>query len=347
MEKGEGRMVKKEYTFEEICRDIVNKQFAPVYLLMGEEAYFIDKIEELLIKNVLNDTERDFNQIIFYGNDSDPQTIINFARRFPMMSKHQLVIVKEAQNLQKIEMLSHYVKMPLPSTVFVICFKYKKLEGSKSLLTEAKKNGIVYESKRIYDDKLPGFIVSFMKQHGMDIDGKNAQIVADYLGNNLSRLEKETEKLSIIFSNRAVKRITPEIIETYIGISKEFNSFEFINAIASKDILRANRIAGYFDKNPKANGGQPVLPQVFNFFVNLMICFYAKDKSERGIMQTLQLKWNFQSKDYMLGLRNYTAMKVFNVIHEIRIADAKSKGFGTSSMTAGDIYKEMLFKIFH
>ena len=341
-------MVKKEYTFEDICRSIVNKQFTPVYLLMGEESYFIDKIEELLTNHVLNDTERDFNQMIFYGNDSDPQTIINFARRFPMMSKRQLVIVKEAQNLPKIEMLSYYVKAPLPSTVLVICYKYKKLEGSKHLLIEAKKNGIVFESKKIYDDKLPGFIVSFMKQRGMDIDGKNAQIVADYLGNNLSRLEKEAEKLSVIFGNRDVKRITLEIIEAYIGISKEFNSFEFINAIASKDVLRANRIADYFDKNPKANGVQPILPSIFNYFANLMICFYSKDKSERGIMQTLQLKWNFQSKDYMLGLRNYTAMKVFNAIHELRLADAKSKGFGTtSSITAGEIYKEMLYKILH
>ena len=341
-------MIKKEYTYEEISRDIVNKQFAPVYVLMGEEPYFIDKIEELLVKNVLNDDERDFNQMIFYGNDSDPMTIISCARRYPVMSNRQLVIVKEAQSLSKIEMLSHYVKTPAPSTVFVICYKNKKLESNKGLLSEAKKNGIVFESKKIYDDKLPGFIVLFMKQHGMGIDGRNAQIIADYLGNNLSRLEKEVEKLGVIFANKAVKQITPDIIEAYIGISKEFNSYEWINSIASKDVLRANRIADYFDKNPKSNGGQPILPSVFNYFVNLMICFYSKDKSERGVMQTLQLKWNFQAKDYMYGLRNYSAMKVFNAIHEIRIADAKTKGFGvTSTQTTGDIYKEMLYKIMH
>ena len=341
-------MVKREYTFEEICRDIVKKQFAPVYVLMGEEPYFIDKIEELLVKNVLSDSERDFNQMIFYGSDSDPLTIINCARRFPVMSERQLVMVKEAQNLSKIEMLSHYIKMPVPSTIFVICYKYKKLEGNKGLLSEAKKTGIVYESRKIYDDKLPGYIVSFVRQHGMDIDGKNAQIVADYLGNNLSRLEKEVEKLGVIFENKAVKQITSDIIEAYIGISKEFNTYEFINSIASKDMLRANRIADYFDKNPKANGGQPILPSVFNYFVNLMICYYSKDKSERGVMQTLQLKWNFQVKDYMIGLRNYTPMKVFNAIHEIRMAEAKSKGFGAiSTLTVGDIYKEMLYKVMH
>ena len=341
-------MAKKEYTFEEICRDIVNKNFASVYVLMGEEPYFIDKIEELLVKNVLNDTERDFNQMIFYGSDSDVMNIINTARRFPMMSERQLVIVKEAQSLGKIEMLSHYLKTPVSSTVFVLCHKYKKLDGRKSLLMEAKKTGIVFESKKIYDNKMPGFIISFMKQRSMDIDGKSAQMLTDYLGNDLSRLEKEAEKLLVILGNSPSKRITPDIIEENIGISKDFNNFEFVNAIASKDVLRANRIADYFDKNQKLNPIQMVLPTVFNYFVNLMICFYSKDKSERGVMQTLNLQWPFQAADYMFGLRNYKAMKVFDAIHEVRMADAKSKGFrATSSTTVGDIYKEMLYKIMH
>ena len=341
-------MAKKEYTFEDICRDIDNKNFAPVYILMGEEPYFIDKIEELLVKNVLNETERDFNQMIFYGSDSDVVNIINTARRFPMMSERQLVIVKEAQNLSKIDMLSHYVKTPASSTVLVICHKYKKLDGRKSLLMEAKKVGVVYESKKIFDNKMPGFIISYMKQQLMDIDGKSAQMLTDYLGNDLSRLEKEAEKLSVILGNSVTKRITPEIIEKNIGISKDFNNFEFVNAIASKDILRVNRIADYFDKNQKLNPVQMVLPAVFNYFVNLMICFYSKDRSERGVMQTLNLQWPFQTADYMLGLRNYNAMKVFDAIREIRTADAKSKGFGaTSSSNAGDIYKELLYKIIH
>ena len=339
---------KKENTYEEICNNIINKRFAPVYVLMGEEPYFIDKIEDLLIKYVLDDAERDFNQTIFYGIDSDPLTVMNTARRFPMMSQRRLVIIKEAQHLSKIDMLSHYVKAPVPSTVFAICHKYKKIDGKTSLVNEAKKTGIVFESKKIYDNKMPEFIVSFMRQHSIDIDGKNAQIIANYIGNDLNRLEKEVEKLEIVFGNQAVKRVTPEIIETNIGISKDYNSFEFVNAIASKDVLRANRIADYFDKNPKANGGQPVLPVVFNYFVNLMICFYSKDHSENGIMQTLHLQWTFQATDYLLGIRHYTAKKVFDAIHEIRLAEAKTKGFGaTSTLTDGDIYKEMLYKIMH
>jgi DNA polymerase-3 subunit delta len=341
-------MAVKEYTFEEICRDITAGKFAPVYVLMGEEPYFIDYIENLLVQNVLNETERDFNQMIFYGSDSNALDIMNTARRFPMMAERQLVIIKEAQELNKLDFLSHYAKAPVPSTVLVICHKYKKIDGRKSILMEAKKNGIVFESKKIYDNKMAGFIISFMKQHhSMDVDGKSAQMLADYLGNDIGRLAKEIEKLKIVLGENSSKRITPELIETNIGISKDYNSYELVNAIASKEILRANRIADYFDKNRKTNPIQTVLPTIFNYFVNLMICIYSKDKSERGIMQALNLQWPFQAKDYLLGLRSYKAMKVFDIIHEIRIADAKSKGFENNSATSGDIYKELLYKIMH
>jgi DNA polymerase-3 subunit delta len=340
-------MAVKEYTFEEICCDITAGKFVPVYVLMGEEPYFIDYIENLLVQHVLDETERNFNQMIFYGADSNALDIINAARRFPMMAKRQLIVIKEAQNLNKLELLSHYIKVPMPSTVLVICHKYKKIDGRKSILTEAKKNGIVFESKKIYDNKIVGFIVSFMKQRSVDIDGKSAQMLADYLGNDIGRLAKEAEKLKIILGDSTSKQITSELIETNIGISKDYNSYELVSAIAAKDILRANRIADYFDKNQKVNPIQIVLPALFNYFVNLMICFYSKDKSERGILQSLNLQWPFQAKDYLLGLRNYKAMNVFDIIHEIRIADAKSKGFENSLATSGDIYKELLYKIMH
>lgn len=339
-------MAKIEHTYEEICRNIADGKFAPVYILMGEEPYFIDRIEELLVNNVVKENERDFNQIIFYGTDSNVEEIINAARRFPVMAERQLIVVKEAQDLSNIERLSHYVKKAMPTTVFVVCYKYKKIDGRKSFLTESKKAGVVFESKKIYDNKMPGFIISFMKQRAIDIDGKSAQMMADYIGNNLNRLSKETEKLQVILKDTNPKRITPDLIETNIGINKDYNSFELVNAIAVKDVLRANRIAIYFDKNMKANPIQMVLPVMFNFFVNLMICFYAKDKTERGVMQALKLQWPFQAKDYMSGLRNYTAMKTFDIIHEIRQTDAKSKGFENNS-TPGELYKELLYKIMH
>jgi DNA polymerase-3 subunit delta len=312
---------------------------------MGEESYFIDKIEDLLVRNVLSDTERDFNQMIFYGSDSKAENIINAARRFPMMSKYQLVVVKEAQSLYNIDLLSLYIKKPLASTVLVICHKYKKIDGRKSIIAEAKKVGLVFESKKIYDNKMPEFIVKFVRQRTMDIDGKGAQMLADYLGNDISRLDKEIEKLKIVLSSGS-RLITPDIIEKNIGISKDYNGFELINAISMKDVLKANRIADYFDKNDKANPIMQVLPMIFNYFVNLMICHYSKDKSEKGVMKTLNLQWGFQAASYMAGLKNYNAMKVFNVIHEIRISGAKSKGFKNNAPT-GDIYKELLYRILH
>ncbi|MDR3245938.1 MAG: DNA polymerase III subunit delta [Prevotellaceae bacterium] len=340
-------MAAKELTYDEICRDIIEKKFSPVYFLMGEEPYFIDKIEELLINNVLTEDERIFNQMIYYGQDTKVENIMASARRFPMMSKYQLVVIKEAQELNKIDLLSFYMKKPVPSTILVICHKYKKLDGRKSVLAETKKIGVVFESKKKYDSQMPAFIVSFVKKEGLDIDAKSAQMLSDYLGNDISRLAQEVEKLKIVLNETGTTKITPEIIEKNIGISKDYNSYELVNAIANKDILRANRIADYFDKNQKANPIQKVLSTLFDYFTNLMICLYSSDKTERGVMKALNLQWSFHAADYLAGLRNYAHMKVFNTIHEIRLADAASKGFENNSIPEGDIYKELLYKIMH
>jgi len=355
-------MAKKENTYEEIIRDINDGKFAPVYVLMGEEPYFIDKIEGLILQKALADSERDFNQTIFYGEDSKPENIINAARRYPLNAKRQVVVVREAQELDKIETLSHYMKAPMPDTVLVLCYKYGKIEdsGKKSLLSESKRIGIVYESKKIYDNKMPDFIQSYMQGRAIDIDKKSVDMLSDYLGTDISRLEQETDKLMIVMQDKQVKRITPDIIEKNIGISKDYNSFELINAIAAKDVLRANRIAVYFDKNhSKNNAIQKVLSVLFNYFVDLMICIYSKDKTAAALMQQLGIKWNpkfrspqgqwdFQYKYYQTGLRNYSGMQVYNALHEIRLADARSKGVENNNSTDdGDIYKELLYKIMH
>ena len=325
-------MAKKENTFEEICRDIVAKKFQPVYILMGEEPFFMDRITDLLIENVLGESERDFNQMVMYGADTDAAMIINAARRFPMMSEYQLVVVREAQLVRDIELLTNYVKNPLNSTVLVVNYKYKNLDRRKSLAAATEKTGVLFESKKIPDYKMPAFIVSFMQQHSIGIDPKAAQMLSDFLGNDLSRLSKELDKLALILPEKASKRVTPELIEQNIGISKEYNNFELIKAIAVKDILKANRIVQYFEKNPKSNPIQMTLPVIFNYFSNLLICYYTKDRSEAGLMTALGLRGTFQVKDYMTGLRNYPAMKVFNLISDIRTTDARSKGVDNSSV---------------
>lgn len=340
-------MAKKENTFEEICRQIVAKKFAPLYILMGEEPFFMDQITELLLRHVLEDSERDFNQIILYGADTNAATVLNAARRFPMMSKYQLVVVKEAQQIRDIELLAHYAKNPLASTVLVINYKYKTLDRRKALAAATEKTGILFDSKKIPDYKMPAFITSFMQQRGIGVDVKAAQMLSDFLGNDLNRLNKELDKLALILPENAPKRVTPELVEQNIGISKEYNNFELIKALAAKDILKANRIILYFEKNPKNNPIQVTLPVLFNYFSNLLICYYSKDRTEAGIVAALGLRSTFQAKDYLMGLRNYSAMKVFNLINEIRNTDARSKGVENSSATDADLLKELLYKILH
>lgn len=340
-------MAKKEFTYESICKDIADRKYAPVYVLMGEEPFFIDQITDLLVDNVLTEEERDFNQSIFYGADADAVSVINAARRFPMMAEHQLIVVKEAQLMRDIELLTAYVKHPLASTVLVINYKYKSLDRRKTLAAAVEKNGILFESKKIPDYKMPGFITGLLQQRSLSIDVKAAQMLSDFLGNDLNRLSKELDKLAIIMAETGSKRVTPELIERNIGISKEYNNFELIKALSAKDVLKANRIAQYFEKNPKNNPLQMTLAVLFNYFSNLLIAYYSKDKSESGLMAAMGLRSAFQLKDYQMGMKHYSAMKVFLSIGEIRKTDASSKGVDNASASDADLLKELLYKIMH
>lgn len=340
-------MAKKDSAFEEICKEITSRKFYPVYVLMGEEPYFIDKITDLLLEKVLDESERDFNQVILYGADTDAVSIINAARRYPMMSDYQLVIVREAQLVRDIELLSSYVRKPLMSTILVLNYKYKTLDRRRSLASLVEKVGVLFDSKKIQNYRMPGFITSLMQQRNVAIDPKAAQMLSDFLGNDLNRLNKELDKLGIIMAEKGLKRVTPEIIETNIGVSKEYNNFELIRAIAVKDVLKANRIAQYFEKNPKNNPIQMTLPVLFNYFSNLLICYYTKDRSESGLMSALGLKASFQVKDYMVGMRHYSAMKVFKLISEIRMTDAKTKGVENVSANDAALLRELLYRILH
>jgi DNA polymerase-3 subunit delta len=315
---------------------------------MGEEPYFIDRITDLLLNTVLKEDELDFNRIILYGADSEVTDVLNAARRFPMMADYQLVVVREAQSIDKLDLLTNYFKNPLNSTILVINYKYKTIDRRKTLALAIEKNGILFESKKIPDYRMADYIAQTMRQRSIETDRKAAQMLADFLGNDLDVLNKELDKLLILLADKPVKRITPELIERNVGISKDYNNFELQNAIANKQILKANRIAQYFERNPKNHPIQTTLPVLFNYFSNLLICHYSSDKTETGIMKTLGLRYPIQAKDFQTGLRTFNARKVFTIIHEIRLADARSKGVDvTSSMTDGDILKELLYKILH
>ena len=336
----------KETTYEEIARELKNRIYKPVYYLMGEESYYIDRISEYIAQTVLNENEKEFNQTIVYGADTDIATVINAAKRYPMMSKYQVVIVKEAQNIKNIEELVYYLQKPLDSTILVLCHKHGTLDRRKKLAAEIEKVGVLFESKKIKDAQLPGFISSYLKRRSVEIEPKASEMMAEFVGADLSRMAGELEKL-IITLPREQKRITPEQIERNIGISKDYNNFELRNALVAKDVFKANQIIKYFGENPKTNPLQMTLSVLFNFFSNLMLAYYAPDKSEQGIANQLGLKSPWQSKDYMAAMRKYSGVKVMQIIGEIRYCDAKSKGVGNPSLEDGDLLRELVYKILH
>ena len=333
-------------TFEQIITDIKSRNFKSVYLLMGDEPYYIDELTSLLIDTVLPEEERDFNQTILYGMETDVKSVITLARSFPMMSDYQLVVIKEAQNLSKIEELEVYAKNPLHTTILILNYKNGTLDKRKKLYAEIEKNGAVFESKKIPEYKIPGFISSYVQTKGLGIDQKSAQMLSDYLGNDLSKLTNEIAKLLIAIPPDQ-KRITAELIEENIGISKDFNNFELLKAIVEKDIFKINQIADYFDKNPKNNPLVMTMSVLFNFFSNLMVCYWAKNKTEQGIAGELGFRNPYQAKDYVQALKNYNAFKSMEIISLLRTYDAKSKGVGNVSASDGELLKELLYKITH
>ena len=339
-------MAKQEITCDDILKELRAKQYRPVYYLMGEEPYYIDLIADYITDNILTETEKEFNLTVVYGADVDIATVINAAKRYPMMSEHQVVVVKEAQNIRNMEELSYYLQKPLLSTILVICHKHRVLDRRKKLAAEIEKTGVLFESKKVKDAQLPAFITSYMKRKGVDMEPKATAMLADFVGADLSRLTGELEKL-IITLPKGHTRITPEQIEKNIGISKDYNNFELRSAIVEKDVLKANKIIKYFEENPKTNPIQMSLSLLFGFFSNLMLAYYAPEKSEQGIANMLGLRTPWQAKDYLAAMRRYNGVKTMQIIGEIRYADAKSKGVGNPSLSDGDILRELVFKILH
>lgn len=336
----------KEVTYEEIVRNLKNEVYSPIYFLMGEEDYYIDRISDYLVNHALTETEKEFNLTVLYGADTDIATVINAAKRYPMMSKYQVVVVKEAQHLRNIEELTYYLQKPLASTILVFCYKHGALDRRKKITAEIEKAGVLFESKKLKEAQLPGFISSYLKRKQVEIEPKASEMMAEFVGADLNRMAGELEKL-IITLPAGQKRITPELIERNIGISKDYNNFELRNALIAKNVLKANQIVKYFEENPKNNPLQVTLAVLFNFFANLMLAYYAPEKTDQGIAAQLGLRSPWQSKDYMIAMQKYSGVKVMQIIGAIRECDAKSKGIGNPSTPDGELLRSLVYMILH
>jgi DNA polymerase-3 subunit delta len=338
----------KNVSFDSIMSDLKARKFLPVYYLMGDESYYIDQISDYIAEHVLPPEERDFNQTILFGSDVTAAQIADAARRYPMMSEHQVVIVKEAQNIKNTEALEKYFKAPQTSTVLVLCHKNGTIDGRKREYVKAIQGaGVLFESKKLRDRDLPPFIENYLKRKNVSIDTKSTQIIADSIGADLSRLTSELDKVILSLPEQD-RRVTPQVVEEQIGVSKDFNSFELRDAIVNRNVFKANQIVKYFDDNPKAGSIYSFLPMLFNFFQNLMIAYYApNNKSQEGVAEWLELRNPWAAKDYMTGMRNYSGMKVMQIIGKIREIDAKSKGLDNPNTSSGELMKELIFYILH
>lgn len=337
----------KNVTYDSIVRDLRARKFAPVYYLMGDEPYYIDKITDYIADNVLPAEERDFNQTVLFGSDVSAAQIVDVARSYPMMSDLKVVIVKEAQNLRNTEALEFYMQKPQKSTILVMCHKNGAIDRRKKLAALVENVGVLFESKKLRERELPTFIEKYLKGKGASIDPKSQQIIADSVGADLNRLVGELDKLLIALPEED-RRVTPLIVEQQIGVSKDFNAFELRDAVVNKNVFKANQIVKYFDENPKAGNIYSFLPMLFNYFQNLLIAYYCPQKGNPEVLaKWLELRSQWAAKDYMTGMRNFKGVKVLQIISKIREIDAKSKGLDNPNTPQGELMKELIFFILH
>jgi len=335
---------------EDVLRDLKSGKYAPIYFLQGEEPFYIDQILGYIEKNAIDDSMKGFNQVVLYGKDVDMGTVISNARRFPMMGDRQVVIVKEAQEIKDltkadaVKLMEAYLQNPLPSTILVFGHKYKKVDGRSSLGKSFDKHGILVTSEKMYENKLPAWILDYVKEKGFTIHDKAVQMLADNIGNNLERLANEIDKVLINFKEKG--QIDPATIQKYVGISKDYNVFELQKALAVRDILKVNQIVHYFEANPKSNPIIPIIASLFGYFTKLMLIHHSKDKSEAHLASAIGVH-PFVLKEYLQASRNYSLPKVIDNIHYIRQADMQSKGIDSGAMSEGEILKELTFKIMH
>jgi len=354
-------------TYEQILNELKNKIYRPVYFLMGDEPYFIDIISDYILENVLTADEKEFNQAVLYGKDVDAGAIVDYAKRFPMMSNYQVVVVKEAQEIRNFlpgtsdrdededtpaikntdtrkSPLELYLEKPVPTTILVICYKYRKLDKRRAIYKLLDKNGAVFESAKLYDNQVPAWITAYLKKQGYTLTPVAAQLLNDYLGVDLSRIVNELGKL--VINIPVGTQITEVHIEQNIGISKDYNTLELQKALGKRDILKANRIALHFGLNPKENPILKTIPVLFGYFTKLILYHYQKDKSKDAVSRNLGISPYFVS-EYIDAAQNYTPVKLRNVVALLREYDGKSKGIDNDSTGQGELLRELIFRILH
>ncbi len=337
---------KEGVTYGEIIRSVRGGNFAPVYYLMGEESYYIDKVSEFIADAVLKEEEKDFNLTIYYGSDVTMDDVINAAKRFPVMAERQVVMVREAQNLTGKERLSFYLMRPQPSTVLIFCHKHGTLDKRKKLAADIQKVGILFESKKLYDSQLPGFVTDYLRRKGVAMEQDAVMMVCESVGSDLTRLSGELDKLLLALPE-GEKHIDAAFVERHVGISKDFNNFELLNALIAKDVYKVNLIVKYFNNNPKNFSLQLTLSVLFNYFSNLMMAYYAPVRTDDGIAEWIeQQRWKV-AREIRPAMQRYTAKKVMQIIGKIRETDTKSKGVDNTIADSGDLLKELAYFILH
>ncbi|MCI5717050.1 MAG: DNA polymerase III subunit delta [Alistipes sp.] len=340
--------------FERLGKDIAARRFAPIYLLMGEESYFIDALCDALASTVLTPAEQSFNQITVYGKDTDAAQVVNLCRQMPMMGSYEVIIVKEAQQLRNIEKLAHYTAKPQASTILVICHKERAVDRRSAFYKQCAASGVVFESVRPRDYEIGPWLTSFIASRGLKIDAKAVQMLTDQIGCDISKISNEVDKLLLALP-AGTRSITDAHIEQYVGISKEYNNFELCNAVAAKQIERAMRIADHFARNPKEYPLLVTVMSLFNLFRDIFVVNYFGWLSSRkgqpfpddmSLMRTLKKSNVYAVKEIKQAAARWENRRVFNILGLLREYDAKSKGIDTGGADDGELLRELLLKIF-
>ena len=336
-------------TYFQLVKDFQKREFVNIYLFYGEEPFYIDELSEYLTEHVLNDIEKEFNQVVLYGRDSTAAQVVNSCKQFPMIGERQLVVLREAQDLdlkkeENLNLLLSYINRPQPSSILVICHKYKAPPAKLLKAMVASGSAATIESKRKYDNEMPGWITTQVKSSGYSISDKAANMLVEYLGNNLEKINNELSKLYI--NHPKTKVINEDVIELYIGISKDYNIFEFQRALAKKNVMKANQIANHFALNPNDNPLFKTIPILFGFFSKVLLIHSLPDKSESAILSKVKIS-PYNKQDYFDAYRNYSAGKVQDIIGWLRECNVRALGIDNYSTDQGELLRELVFKITH